>query len=190
MANVENVVLNDNGYFRFILNDVDLLPNPRNGEKKNRNFSGELRTITNRDGTQFKTEERFANFVVPRDMEDAFMQNDIEMWQASEPDEDGHTTCFSKMKIKFGQYTKVYLVEPNQKPVNLTEETVGIVDNIRVRKVDVELGRGSNPNKRGKYALWVRTLYIYQDLPQDPFASKFDAFYGSDEPQMDPFDRL
>jgi hypothetical protein len=183
MANVENVVLNDNGYFRFILNDVDLLPNPRNGEKKNRNFSGELRTITNRDGTQFKTEERFANFVVPRDMEDAFMQNDIEMWQASEPDEDGHTTCFSKMKIKFNEYTKICLVEPKKRPVQLTEETVGILDGIRIRNADAELGRGGNPNRKGKYGLWVRTLYIYQDLPNDPFASKFAEF---DEPQVDP----
>lgn len=182
MSAMENSCYEINGYIRFVLNGIELLPNPRNGEKRNRNFSGELRTIQNQSGS-FKTEERFANFVVPADMVDDFLRNDIDMWQAAEPNEDGSVTHFSKMKIKFNEYTKICLVAPKSKPVQLTEETVGTLDGIRIRNADVELGRSGSPNKRGKYSLWVRTLYVYQDLPQDPFASKFAEF---DEPQVDP----
>lgn len=177
-----NSVYENNGYVRFIMNAVELLPNPRNGEKKNRNFSGELRVITGRDSS-FKTEERFANFVVPRDLVGEFEKYDIDMWQASEPDEEGVYTRFSKVKLKFNEYTRIFLVEPNKKPVQLTEESVGVLDNIRIRNADIEVGRSGNPNRRGKYTLWVRTMYVYQDLPQDPFAAKFAEF---DAPQADP----
>lgn len=174
MANVENSYYEVNGYGRFILNAVEVLPNPRNGEKRNRNFSGEMRQIQTKDGI-IKTEERFCNFVVPRDMVEKFERQNIDMWLASEPNEDdGYITRFSKMKIKFNEYTNIFLVEPNSDPVKISEATAPILDGIRIRNADVELGRSGNPNKRGKYSLWVRTLYIYQDLPQDPFAYKFE----------------
>lgn len=176
MANMENSCYEVNGYVRFILNGVEILPNPRNGEKRNRNFSGEMRQIQTKDGI-IKSDERFCNFVVPRDMVEEFEKRNIDMWAASEPNEDdGYLTRFSKMKIKFNEYTKIMLVEPNQKPVPITENTATILDNIRIRNADVEVGRSGNPNKRGRYSLWVRTLYVYQDLPQDPFASKFEQY--------------
>ncbi|MBP5564862.1 MAG: hypothetical protein J6X45_03980, partial [Lachnospiraceae bacterium] len=78
-------------------------------------------------------------------------------------------------------------VVPGKRPVDLSEETISVVDDMRVRSIDVELGRGKEPNQEGFYSLWIRTMYINQDVPNDPFAKKYEEVpFDVDDPD-DPF---
>lgn len=62
---------------------------------------------------------------------------------------------------------------PGQPKVALTEETIGCLDHIRVKNVNVVL----NPWERddGSLGLYIRTLYVEQDTDDDPFASRYSV---------------
>lgn len=82
--------------------------------------------------------------------------------------------CVLKYADKFGNPLKyppaVYLVNDDNIPTPLTEETVGILDRIRVKNVNVVL----NASERdGKTFLYIRTIYVEQDVEDDPFASRY-----------------
>ena len=67
---------------------------------------------------------------------------------------------------------KVYLVTGNNMPVLLDEESVGILDKIYVTNVDVVLNPYHN-QRTGRNSLYVKTMYVEQDVEDDPFASKY-----------------
>lgn len=86
----------------------------------------------------------------------------------------GYRNRFGELKPERHQ-PKVYLWNDDMpEKVLLHEENVGMIDNIDVKSVDVSL----NPNDwerngdSGK-TLWVRTMYVTQNLDDDPFASKY-----------------
>ena len=187
----DNIVYENNGYVKAILNNVEMKSNPRDArtpeDKYNRNFSGEMRVITPKQGKSFKTDERFANIIVPKDVVEKFKEYNINMWPSKEPDENGDYIYTTKIKLVFGSKTIVKLVVPKKRPIDLTEETVGTIDNIHVRSVDVELGRGKQPLDNGKYQLWINTMYVYQDIPEDAFAYKFANLEYEDDSEDAPF---
>lgn len=186
---MNNFVDQSRGNVDFVLNSVRLLVNPSedkvtspSDKKKNRNFAGEVRTGKRADGSTFKSNERFATFVVPDDMVDEFRKYGINMWASQKPDElTGEYTYFSRMVLSYNGRTKpsVYLVDENNRRTPLSEDTVGTLDYISIRDVDVVLRKKDKPDGKGTFGFWVNVLYAYQDTPRDPFAAKFSELEES-----------
>lgn len=68
---------------------------------------------------------------------------------------------------------KVYLVGSEGQPVLLDEDTIGTLDHIRVKNVDVVLSAFEWDPVNHASSLYVRTMYVEQDLDDDPFAKKY-----------------
>lgn len=98
------------------------------------------------------------------------------------PDEDPddyiptyYTQCILKYRDVRGNEMKyppkIYLVNLDGVPVPLDEESVHVLDKVRISNVNVIL----NPweSKDGHVSLYIRTLYIEQDFNDDPFASRY-----------------
>lgn len=66
----------------------------------------------------------------------------------------------------------VYLVSGNNEPVLLDESTVGQIDYVYVTnvKATIEIVYLA---KYDKYAAYVRTMYVEQDVDEDPWASSY-----------------
>ena len=74
---------------------------------------------------------------------------------------------------------KVYLVVDDREPVLLDEESVACIDQIRVKNVNVIL----NPHEHDKGVnLYIRTMYVEQDLDDDPYAARYRNRQKRDEP--------
>lgn len=78
---------------------------------------------------------------------------------------------------------KIYLVSGDANPVELSEESVGCLDMCQVQHVDVTLNPYENPKTHRK-SLYVRTMYVVQDITDDPFASKYRRRNEDDENQL------
>lgn len=67
---------------------------------------------------------------------------------------------------------KIYLVSGNAKPVLLDEDTVGLIDGTYVVnvKATIEIVYLA---KYDRNAAYVRTMYVFQDADDDPWASEF-----------------
>lgn len=69
---------------------------------------------------------------------------------------------------------KVCLVpEEGAEPVVLDAETVGMIDTIRVKSVDVMLSGYEYDLVNHGMSLYIRTMYVQQDVDDDPYASKY-----------------
>ncbi|MBO7450720.1 MAG: hypothetical protein J6U54_10155 [Clostridiales bacterium] len=66
---------------------------------------------------------------------------------------------------------KVYLVNAENEPVPLDEESVGVLDSIRASNVNVILN-GWETDDGGK-SLYIRTMYVEQDFDDDPYAARY-----------------
>lgn len=64
---------------------------------------------------------------------------------------------------------KVYLVTENNE-VLMDEDTVGELDSIRVQNVNVVLNERIYDRENNGKTLYVRTMYVEQDLTDDPYA--------------------
>ena len=73
----------------------------------------------------------------------------------------------------------VYLVTGNKKPVLLDEDTIGLVDQAYVVnvKASIEIVYLA---KYDRYAAYVRTMYVFQDDDDDPWAAEFEDRFGGD----------
>ena len=86
---------------------------------------------------------------------------------------------------------KVFLVSGDSEPVLLDEETVKQIDTMRVHNVNVILN--SYEYDAGKLSLYIRTMYVEQDLYDDPYAHRwFTGIHGrryedDDDRCADPF---
>lgn len=68
---------------------------------------------------------------------------------------------------------KVYLVQEDGSKVQLDEETAAMIDDIRVKNVNVVLSErvyGPGENDRN---LYVRTMYVEQRMDDDPYAARY-----------------
>lgn len=81
-------------------------------------------------------------------------------------------TALVKYRNRSGEPVKypprVYLVSDGAEPVLLDEESIKQIDQIRVRNVNVIL----NPYEYepGKISLYIRVMYVEQDMNDDPYA--------------------
>ena len=73
----------------------------------------------------------------------------------------------------------VYLVTEGNDPVKLTEDTVGCIDQIRVKNVNCVLSPWEQDD--GKLSLYVRTMYVEQDTDDDPYAARYSGRTQNDE---------
>ena len=68
----------------------------------------------------------------------------------------------------------VYLVIPGKEPVLLNEDTISCLDSIRVKNVNVVLNPHEYDGASGSgLSLYVRTMYVEQDMDDDPFAARY-----------------
>lgn len=91
-----------------------------------------------------------------------------------------YTAVLVQYRTKEGEPVKyppnVYLVPgPGQERVKLTEETVGCLDQIRVKNVNCLATPRDYIDRDGKPAknLRVRTMYVEQDVDDDPYAELY-----------------
>lgn len=66
----------------------------------------------------------------------------------------------------------IYLVSGDNAPRLLDEDTVGQIDTCRVRNVNVVMNPYYNQRTR-RNSLYVRTMYVEQDLESDPYANRY-----------------
>lgn len=67
---------------------------------------------------------------------------------------------------------KIYLVSGDSDPQILDEESIDILDKVYVINVNAILNPYEN-QRTGKSSLYVRTMYVEQDVEDDPFASRY-----------------
>lgn len=136
------------------------------------NFSGD----PNRD--RYKSDKRTANLILPNE-EQALMLKDagfnVKQTKPRE-DSDFEPVYFVKIHVNYKAKTPplVYLVCGDAEPRKLEEDEVGIIDDIRVANVKVTLNPWKNPySADDQYSLYVRTMYVEQEMDYDPFAEKY-----------------
>lgn len=156
----------------------------------NTNFSGDP------SQDRFGDARRKANIVIPDpQMAEDLLNMGVKVRQTRpRPDDDPSTfepTYFVSASLKYrdrlGNPVKypprVYTVSGDEQPVQLDEESVGIIDLIPVKNVNVIL----NPytyNAAGDISLYIRTMYVEQRTEDDPWANR----YGRKSPvEDDPF---
>lgn len=150
------------------------------------NFRGELDP-----NSKFPSTDRVANVVIPpsmvADLESAGVN--VKVTKPREGEEEGfQPTYFVKVKAayrdKFGELKdkrrqptiKLYRAL-NQAPVELDEESVGVIDEIDIKNISIRLNPWERPN--GGVTLFIRNLSVLQDIDDDPFAS----MYGEPTPE-------
>lgn len=89
-------------------------------------------------------------------------------------DENFETTYFVAINVNYDSSwpPKIYLVSGDAEPLPLDEESIDILDKIYVINVNAVLNPYHN-QKTGKCSLYVRTMYVEQDIEDDPFAMKY-----------------
>lgn len=75
------------------------------------------------------------------------------------------------MKVKYPP--KVYLVSGDNPPVLLDEDSVGSIDQMRVKNVNAILNPYEYDPENGGVSLYIRTMYVEQDLDDDPYAERY-----------------
>ena len=136
------------------------------------NFAGDP------DRDRFGSDTRRANIIIPdpaqaRELMDAGFN--VRRTEPKEGEEDGFIpTYFVAVNASYDSKwpPKIYLVSGNSEPVLLDEDTVGTIDDCRVRNVNVILNPYYSAKTR-RFSLYVRTMYVEQDVESDPFASRY-----------------
>lgn len=140
------------------------------------NFSG--------DSTQdrYGSSARQGNLIIPSpaQAEELLAQGfNVRQTRPHDDDEGFEPTYFVKVQVKYtnrmGDPVKyppaVYLVSDDGEPVKMTEDSIGNLDHMRIKNVDAVLN--SYEYAEGKYSLFVRTMYVTQDIDDDPYAARY-----------------
>lgn len=136
------------------------------------NFSGD----PERDS--FGNDARQANIIIPdegmaKDLADEGFN--VKVTKPKEGEEEGFTPrYYVSVKINFDSFNppRIYLVSGDADPLLLDEESVDILDRCEVLNVNATLSPYENP-KTGRKSLYVRTMYVEQDIEDDPFAQRY-----------------
>lgn len=96
----------------------------------------------------------------------------------------------TKYRDRFGnalKYPPKVCLVTNNNIVDLNEETVGCLDNIRVKNVNCIFNPRENDDGDGLSA-FVRTMYVEQDMDDDPYAARYrQRMAKADELEEDPW---
>lgn len=99
----------------------------------------------------------------------------VKVTKPKEGEEEGFIpTYFVDIKVNYDTQwpPKIYLVSGNSEPRLLDEDTVKEIDTAYVLNVNVILNPYTN-GRTGRRSLYVRTMYVEQDVENDPFASRY-----------------
>ena len=98
-------------------------------------------------------------------------------------------TVLLKYRNRAGQPVKyppkVYLVSGNNEPVLLDEDSVSCIDSMRVKNVNVILNPYEYDPVNNGLSLYIRTMYVEQDLDDDPYAARYRS--RQEDYKEDPF---
>lgn len=136
------------------------------------NFSGD----PERD--DYGSSQRKANVIIPtKEQADdlAAMGFNVKCTKPKDGEEEGfEPTYFVAVRANFNSAwpPKIKLVVSNEEPIMLDEESVGILDNIYVLNVNVLLSPYYN-ERNNRWSLYIKTMYVEQDMEDDPFASRY-----------------
>ena len=136
------------------------------------NFSGDPERDT------FGSEARKANIIIP-DYDQA-MEMRAQGFNVKETrpkpgeEDDFEPTYFVAINVNYDTNwpPKIYLVSGDAVPVLLDADSIDILDKCYVLNVDVVLNPYRN-QRTGKSSLYVRTMYVTQDVEDDPFAQRY-----------------
>lgn len=133
------------------------------------NFAGD----PNED--RFRSTKRRGNIIIPDiEMAQALLDAGFKV-KATKPrpgeEEDFVPTFYVSVTLNYDTPwpPEVYLVSPGAAPVLLDKDSVGVVDKAYVLRVRVALNPYENPTTNIK-SLYIRTMYVEQDVGNDPFA--------------------
>jgi hypothetical protein len=133
------------------------------------NFAGD----PNED--RFRSTKRRGNIIIPDiEMAQALLDAGFKV-KATKPrpgeEEEFVPTFYVSVTLNYDSPwpPEVYLVSPGAAPVLLDADSVGVVDKAYVLRVRVALNPYENPTT-GIKSLYIRTMYVEQDVGNDPFA--------------------
>jgi hypothetical protein len=136
------------------------------------NFSGD----PERDS--YGNDARQANIIIP-DEEMALDMRDegfnVKQTRPREGEEEGFIpTYYVAIKVNYDTNwpPKIYLVSGDSEPVLWDEESIDILDKCYILNVNAVLNPYQN-QKTGRCSLYVRTMYVEQDVEEDPFAHRY-----------------
>lgn len=136
------------------------------------NFSGDPERDT------FGSNARKANIIIP-DPDQAMELLDagfnVKKTKPRDGDEEDFVpTYFVAVNVNYDTEwpPKIYLVSGDADKVLLDEESIGVLDTCWVRNVNVVLNPYQN-RLTGRNSLYVRTMYVEQDIEDDPFARRY-----------------
>ena len=141
-----------------------------------RNFEGRGDKF-NREG-----DRNFAVIIPNQEIADALIADVNEhgaSWnvKVKPPREDGDDAfIYMNVKVKFTAFgPNIYLKSGNADPIKLDEETVGVLDEIDIASVDLDI-RAYDDIVTGRpfRAAYLQSIYVVQDLSYDRFASRFN----------------
>lgn len=133
-------------------------------------FSGDPAT------DKFKSTQRYANLIIPdiqlaRQLID--MGANVKLTKPKEGEEEGfEPRYFVKIILNYESEwpPKVYLVSGDAEPLLMNGETVGTIDNMWVKNVNVQLNVWQRVDG---VSLFVKTMYVEQSIEDDPFAARY-----------------
>lgn len=133
------------------------------------NFSGDPR----RD--KYGDTKRYVNVVIPEEIACELSDEGFNV-KCTNPKEDSdyETTYFIKANIKYdSKYPpRIYLVSGDNPPELLDSESICTLDQMYIRNVNVILSKYYKANN-DKRSFYVRTMYVEQELDNDPFAARY-----------------
>ena len=136
------------------------------------NFAGDP------DQDTYGSDRRKANIIIPdEEMARELLAEgfNVKQTKPKDPDDEGFIPrYFISITANYDSDwpPKIYLVSGKAAPVPLDETSVGIIDKVYVTNVNVILNTYCNP-KTKKCSLYVKTMYVEQDIESDPFASRY-----------------
>lgn len=128
---------------------------------------------------RFGSSKRRGNIIIPDpEMAQALFEAGFKV-KATKPkpgeEEDFEPTFYISAMLNYDSPwpPEVYLVSPGAAPVLLDADSVGVVDKAYILKVRVALNPYENP-KTGIKSMYIRTMYVEQDVGNDPFAHIYE----------------
>lgn len=142
------------------------------------NFAGD----PSKDET-YHSSTRKGNIIIPQEIADILAEEgfNVKMTTPKEGEEQGFIPkYFVSAILNFDSEVakerppKVYLVSGDNPPRELDADSVRAIDNVYVTNVNVTLEK-AHSNKYNKNLLYIRTMYVEQDVDDDPFASRYST---------------
>lgn len=124
---------------------------------------------------------RYGNVFISKEMADELSEEGFSVRTTTprEGEEEGFVPrYFTKIILNYNsdiakdRPPKVCLVSGSNPPRELDAETVGIIDNTYVTNVNATVEK-TYLKKYDKHVLYIRTMYVEQDVEDDPFASRY-----------------